>query len=80
MIFIYTISEVNFLISLRKYHDVTIAINDATPYTPSLESHKNLISTAIRLKILQINFLIVNIQTIEKKNILIKITLRTLFA
>ena len=66
MIFIYKITEVNFLISLRKYHDVTIAIYDAAPYTPSLESHKNLISTAIRLKILQINLKIMHIQEIEK--------------
>ena len=66
MIFIYTISEVNFLISLRKYHDVTIAINDTAPYTQSFEPHKNLISTAIRLQILQINLKIVHIKKIEK--------------
>ena len=43
MMFIYKITDM----SLRKYHDVTIAINDATPYTSCLEYHKNLISTAI---------------------------------
>ena len=64
--FMYKIIEVHFLMSFRKYHDVTIAINDAAPYTPSLESHKNLISTAIPPKILQINLKIMNIQKIEK--------------
>ena len=27
---------------MRKYHDVTIAINDAAPYIPCLESYKTL--------------------------------------
>ena len=48
--FIYKITEVNFLMSLRKYHDVNIAIIDAVPYTLCLESYKNLILTAIPLK------------------------------
>ena len=52
--------------SLRKYHDVTIAINDAVPYTPCLESHKNLLSTAIRLKISQIGLKIMHMQEIDK--------------
>ena len=52
--------------SLRKYHDVTIAINDAAPYTLCLESNKNLILTAIPLKISQINLKIMCIQEIEK--------------
>ena len=52
--------------SMRKYHDMTIAINDAAPYIPCLESHKNLISTAIPLKISQINLKIMHIQEIEK--------------
>ena len=47
--------------SLRKYHDVTIAINDAALYTPCLESHTNLILTAIPLKISQINLKIMHI-------------------
>ena len=34
VMFLYKITEVNFLMSLRKYYDVTIVINDATPYTP----------------------------------------------
>ena len=34
MMFIYKITEVNFLVSFRKYQDVTIAINDVEPYTP----------------------------------------------
>ena len=65
MMFIYKITEVNFLMSLHKY-DVTIAINDASPYTPCLESHKNLISTAIPFKISQINLKIMHIQEIGK--------------
>ena len=52
--------------SLRKYHDVTIALYDAALYTPWLESHKNLISTAIPLKISQINLKIMHIQDIDK--------------
>ena len=32
MMFIYKIIEVNFLMSMRMYHDVTIAINDAAQY------------------------------------------------
>ena len=43
-----------------------IAINDAAPYTPCLESHKNLISAAIPLKISQINLKIMHIEEIEK--------------
>ena len=66
MMFIYKVTEVNFLMSMRKYHDVTIAINDAAPYTPCLESHKNLISTAIPLKISEINLEIMHIKEIEK--------------
>ena len=34
MMFIYKITEVHFVMSMRKYHDVTIAINDAAPYIP----------------------------------------------
>ena len=68
MMCIYKITEVNFLMSLRKYHDVTIALNDAALYTPCLESHKNLISTAIPLKISQINLEIVHIQEKENKH------------
>ena len=66
MMFIYKITEVNFLMSFRNYHDLTIAINDSAPYTPCLESHKNLIATAIPLKISQINLKIMHIQKIEK--------------
>ena len=62
MMFIYKITEANFPMSLRKYHDVTIAINDAALYTACLESHKNLISTAIPLKFSQINLKIMHIQ------------------
>ena len=64
--FIYKITEVNFLMSLRKYLDATIAINDGASYTPCLESHKNLISTAIPLKISQINLKIMHIPEMEK--------------
>ena len=66
MMFIYKITEVNFLMSLRKYHDVTITINDAARYTPCLESYNNLISTAIPFKISQINLKIMHIQEIKK--------------
>ena len=66
MIFLYKITEVNLLISLRKYHDVTIAIHDDAPYKPSLESYKNLNSTAFWLKISQINIKLMQIQEIEK--------------
>ena len=66
MMFIFKITEVNFLMFMRKYHDMTIAINDAAPYIQCLESHKNLNSTAIPLKISQINFKIMHIQEIEK--------------
>ena len=52
--------------SLRFYHDVTIAINDAAPYLPCLESHKNLISIDIPLKISQINLKIMPNKEIEK--------------
>ena len=65
--FIFKIIEVNFLKSLCKYHDPTIAINDAAPYTLCLEPHKKkLISTAIPLKISQINLKIMHIQEIIK--------------
>ena len=66
MMFINKITEVIFLMSMRKYHDMTIAINGAAPYIPCLESHKTLISTAIPLKISQINLKIMHIQEIEK--------------
>ena len=52
--------------SMRKYNDVRIAMNHAAQYIPCLESHKNLISTAIPLKISQINLKIMHIQEIEK--------------
>ena len=52
--------------SLGKYHDVTIVLNDAAPYKPCWESHKNLNSTAIPLKISQSNLKIMHIQEIEK--------------
>ena len=59
--FIYKITKVNFLMTLRKYNDMTIAINDAALYTPCLESHNYLISTDIPLKISQINLQIMRI-------------------
>ena len=33
MIVIYKITDVKFCMSLRKYHDVTFAVNDAAAYT-----------------------------------------------
>ena len=64
--FIFKIIEVDFLVPMRKYHNMTIAINDAAPYIPCLESHKNFILTAIPHKISQINLKIIHIQEIEK--------------
>ena len=53
--------------SMRKYHDVTIAINDAAQYIPCLESHKKpYFHRYIPLKISQINLKIMHIQEIEK--------------
>ena len=66
MMFIYMITELNFLMPFRKYCDVIIAINDAAPYTPCNESHKNLILTAIPLKCSHINLKIMHFQEIEE--------------
>ena len=52
--------------SLRKYHDMIIAANDAAVYTPCLWHHKKLILTGILLKISQINLKIIYIKKIEK--------------
>ena len=54
--FIYKITEEQFCMSLRKYHDVSVAANDDTAYTQSLRPHRKLILTAtgILLKISQI--------------------------
>ena len=45
MMFIYKITEVKVCMLLRKYHDVTLAANDAVLYTPCLHvrPHSNLI-------------------------------------
>ena len=40
---------------LRKYHDVTLAANDAAAYTPCLRPHKKLKLTTILLKFSQSN-------------------------
>ena len=66
MIVIYKITEVKFCISLRKYHDVTLAANVVAVYTTYLRPHKKLILTAILLKFSQNNLKIMNIQKIEK--------------
>ena len=66
MMFIYELIEVKFCMSLRKYHDVTIAANDAAAYTQCFRPHRKLIFTAILLKISQINLKMVRIQKIEK--------------
>ena len=66
--FINKITGVNFIMSLCKYNYVTVAINDAAPYIPCLESHKNLISTAIPLKISKIKLKIMHIQKTENKH------------
>ena len=54
MMFIFKITEVNFLMSMCKYHDLTNAINDAAPNIPCFEPHSNLISTANPLNFSQI--------------------------
>ena len=43
--------------SLRKYHYVIIAANEAARYTQCLRPHRKLILTAILLKVSQIPFL-----------------------
>ena len=65
MMFIDEITEVIFCLLLRKYHNVTLARNDAAAYTLCLRSHKKLILTAIDLKFSQINLKIIYIQKIE---------------
>ena len=55
MMFIYNITKVKFCMLLHKYHDVTLAANAAAAYTPCLRPHRKHISTAILLKIRQIN-------------------------
>ena len=50
---------------LCKYHDVTLAANDADAYT-CLRPYRMLILAAILLKISLINLKIMNIQKIEK--------------
>ena len=42
VILIFKITDVNFPMFMRKYHDVTIAINYAAPYIPCLAFHKTL--------------------------------------
>ena len=76
----FKITEVTFCMSLRKYHDVTLAVNAAAAYTPCLRPHRKLILTAILLKISQINLQIMYFQKKERLSILIKSTLRALFA
>ena len=57
MVFIYKIIGVKFCMSLRKYHYVIIAANEAARYTQCLRPHRKLILTAILLKVSQIPFL-----------------------
>ena len=57
--------------------NVTIAINNAAPYYPFLDSNKNLILTAIPLKISQINLKIVHIQEINISRLQTKLILQT---
>ena len=42
MMFIYKITEVKFCIMLRKYHDVTLAANEASAYTHCSQPHRKL--------------------------------------
>ena len=67
MMFIYKITEVQFCMSLRKYHDVLTAAIDAAAYTQCFPSHRKLILTAILVfKVSQINLKMIRIQKIEK--------------
>ena len=50
MMFIYKIKEVKFYMLLRKYHDMTLAANDAAAYTSCLGPHRKIILTAFLLK------------------------------
>ena len=52
--------------SLRKYHNVILAANEAVVYTIFLRLHRKFILTAILLKFLQINIKIMYIKKIEK--------------
>ena len=73
VMFIYKITEVKLCMSLRKYHDVTLAENDTTAYIQCLRPHRKVILTNILLKFLQINLKIINIHSENRKiNILIK--------
>ena len=67
MMFIYKITEVQFCMSLRKYHDLSVSANDAAANTQSLRPHRKLILTDILLKIEQINLQMIHIKKIEKK-------------
>ena len=49
------VTEVRFCMSVRKYHDITLAENETGAYTPCLRPHKKLILTAIHLKFSQTN-------------------------
>ena len=50
--------------SLRKYHDVALAANDAAAYTTRSRSHRNLILIAILL-----NFSGINLEMMYNQNI-----------
>ena len=52
--------------SLRKYHDITFAENDAVAYTPCLRLNRKLILTADLLKLSISNIKVMYIQKIEK--------------
>ena len=66
--------------SSRKYHDVTLAANDAAAYTPWKRLYREHILIAILLKISQNDLNIMRIRKIQNKLFFIKITLRALFA
>ena len=64
--FIYKITEVKFCMSLRKYHDVTLAANDTAAYTLCSRPYRKRILIAMLFKFSQINRKIVYIQKIGK--------------
>ena len=64
--FINDMTELKFCMLSRKYHNVTLAANDAAVYTTCLGPYRKLILAADLLKISQINLKIMYLQKIEK--------------
>ena len=63
---IFNITEVNFFMSLRIYHNVTLVTNDCVVHTLCLRPNMKLILTATVLKFSLIYFYIIYIKKIYK--------------